>query len=92
MIYRVKNRQVSYGEAIGIILLENYAPFIPGDVANASTYDSPVRFQRVENFHPYQVGDPHLDQQRTAGSPALPAELLLELDPGRRAFDITPLP
>ena len=50
MIYRVKGRQVSYGEAIGIILLENYAPFIPGDVANATTYDFPVRFQRVENF------------------------------------------
>jgi hypothetical protein len=50
MIYRVKNRQVSYGEAVGIILLENYVPFIPGDVANATTYDFPVRFQRVENF------------------------------------------
>jgi hypothetical protein len=50
MIYRVKGRQVSYGEAIGIILLENYAPFIPGDVANATTYNFPVRFKRVENF------------------------------------------
>ncbi|MFW6138918.1 MAG: aspartate/glutamate racemase family protein [Spirochaetota bacterium] len=50
MIYRVKNEQVSYGEAIGIILLENYVPFIPGDVANATTYSYPVRFQRVEGF------------------------------------------
>ncbi|RKX79079.1 MAG: aspartate/glutamate racemase family protein [Spirochaetes bacterium] len=50
MIYRVKEGQVSYGEAIGIILLENYAPFIPGDVANATTYSYPVRFQRVEGF------------------------------------------
>ncbi len=50
MRYRVKVGQVSYGEAIGIVLLENYAPFIPGDVANATTYSYPVRFQRVEGF------------------------------------------
>lgn len=50
MIYHVKPGQVSYGEAVGIILLENYVPFIPGDVANATTYDFPVRFQRVEGF------------------------------------------
>ncbi len=48
MLYQVKEGQVSYGEAIGIMLLENYVPFIPGDVANATTYDYPVRFQRVE--------------------------------------------
>ena len=38
---------MSYGEAIGIILLDSNAPFIPGDVANATTYRFPVRFQRV---------------------------------------------
>ena len=71
MIYRVKGRQVSYGEAIGIILLENYAPFIPGDVANASTYEFPVRFQRVENFsverifkHDMSLLDPVLEAGR----------------------------
>ena len=50
MIYRVKEGQVSYGEAIGIILVENYAPYIPGDVANATTYNFPVRFQRVKSL------------------------------------------
>jgi Asp/Glu/hydantoin racemase len=50
MMYRVREKQVSYGESIGILLLENYAPFIPGDVANATTYDYPVRFQRVEGL------------------------------------------
>lgn len=50
MIYPAKPGQVSYGEAIGILLLENYAPFIPGDVANATTYSYPVRFQRVEGL------------------------------------------
>jgi len=50
LIYRVRKGQVSYGEAIGIILIENFAPFIPGDVANASTYSFPVRFQRIKGL------------------------------------------
>jgi len=50
VIYHRKKGQVSYGEAIGILLLDSEAPFIPGDVANASTYDFPVRFQRVEGL------------------------------------------
>ena len=48
MIYKCAPGQVSYGEAIGILLIENYVPFIPGDVANATTYDYPVRFQRIK--------------------------------------------
>lgn len=47
MLYRAKPGQYSYGEAIGILLLESAAPFIPGDVANASTYSFPVRFKKV---------------------------------------------
>lgn len=47
MIYKRKPGQVSYGEAIGILLLDSEAPYIPGDVANATTYNFPVRFQRV---------------------------------------------
>ncbi len=47
MCYRAKPGQVSYGEAIGILLLDSCAPYIPGDVANASTFSFPVRFQRV---------------------------------------------
>jgi len=47
LIYKTKARQVSYGEPIGILLLDSVAPYIPGDVANATTYDFPVRFQRV---------------------------------------------
>ena len=37
----------SYGHAIGILMLEYRAPFIPGDVGNASTYDYPVLFKVV---------------------------------------------
>ncbi|MFO7731465.1 MAG: aspartate/glutamate racemase family protein [Spirochaetia bacterium] len=50
MNYQVKPGQVSYGEAIGILLLENYVPFVPGDTANATSYNYPVRFQRVPGF------------------------------------------
>lgn len=50
MLYHVKPGQVSYGEAIGILLIDSPAPFIPGDVANATTYNFPVRFKRVANL------------------------------------------
>jgi hypothetical protein len=50
MIYKANVGQASYGEAIGILLLDASNPFIPGDVANATTYDFPVRFQKVKGF------------------------------------------
>jgi hypothetical protein len=50
MIYSTRKGQVSSGEAIGILLLDTAVPFIPGDVANATTYPFPVRFKKVEGF------------------------------------------
>jgi len=51
MLYKAKKGQSSYGEAIGIILLDmSFAPFIPGDVANATTYSFPVRFKKVDGL------------------------------------------
>jgi hypothetical protein len=50
MKYEIKNQQVSYGEAVGILLLDSVIPFIPGDVANATTYEFPVRFKKVPGF------------------------------------------
>ncbi|CAB1060756.1 FIG00845296: hypothetical protein [Olavius sp. associated proteobacterium Delta 1] len=50
MIYTTQKGQVSSGEAIGILLLETSVPFIPGDVANATTYGFPVRYQKVKGF------------------------------------------
>ncbi len=47
MRYQVRPGQVSYGESIGILLLENFVPYVPGDTANATTYRYPVRFRRV---------------------------------------------
>ncbi|HIH77964.1 MAG TPA: aspartate/glutamate racemase family protein, partial [Halobacteria archaeon] len=51
MLYKAKKGQSSYGEAIGIILLDmSFTPFIPGDVANATTYSFPVRFKKVDGL------------------------------------------
>ena len=50
MQIRTRKGQVSSGEAIGILLLDTAVPFIPGDVANATTYSFPVRFARVPGF------------------------------------------
>ncbi|MFA5570690.1 MAG: aspartate/glutamate racemase family protein [Sphaerochaetaceae bacterium] len=50
MKVRVRNRQVSYGESIGILLIENFVPYVPGDTANATTYPFAVRFKRVKGL------------------------------------------
>lgn len=50
MLYETRKGQVSSGEAIGILLLDTSVPFIPGDVANATTYDFPVRYRKVDGF------------------------------------------
>jgi len=53
MLYKGKKGQVSYGEAIGILLLDgepgSSVPLIPGDV-NATTYSFPVRFKKVKGL------------------------------------------
>jgi hypothetical protein len=62
MRYAVKGNQVSYGEAIGIMAIENYVPYIPGDTANATSYDFPVRFERLPGSTPDRLfaGDERL--------------------------------
>ena len=39
-----------YGEALGILMLDDKAPCIPGDVGNANSYDFPVRFKVLNNI------------------------------------------
>jgi aspartate/glutamate racemase len=50
MLFHARKNQTSYGEAIGILLLDSGAPFIQGDVGNATTYDFPVRFKRIDEL------------------------------------------
>jgi hypothetical protein len=48
MIYFGRAGQYSAGEAIGVLLLDCVLPLPPGDVANATTYPFPVRYQVVK--------------------------------------------
>lgn len=68
-IYKAKPGQASYGEAIGVLLLDALTPFIPGDVANATTYDFPVRFKKVPGLTTKRV----LGKDPTAFEPLLAA-------------------
>jgi hypothetical protein len=45
--YRKRPGAYSYGHGIGLLLLDARAPFPPGDVGNATTYDYPVLYKTV---------------------------------------------
>jgi len=44
----LKGGRTTYGEAIGIMVLDTRFPRVPGDVGNASTYSFPVRLKVVK--------------------------------------------
>ena len=46
-VYRTNPHAESYGQSVGILLLDARMPFPPGDVANASTYRYPVVYETV---------------------------------------------
>jgi hypothetical protein len=48
MIYQADKGRTSYGEAIGIIMLESFIPFPPGSLGNASTFPFPVRYAEAK--------------------------------------------
>lgn len=58
--YRVRDTARSYGHTIGVITLDEAAPFIPGSVGNASSYGYPVLFNCVPGlrFADVFAGDP----------------------------------
>ncbi len=63
MIYKANKGQVSYGEAIGIILMDSFMPFPPGCPGNASTFSFPVRYAVVKGADMERLvykGDPAL--------------------------------
>lgn len=47
MIYTVKPGQVTFGQPIGIIMMESFMPFPPGTPGNATTFSYPVLYERV---------------------------------------------
>jgi hypothetical protein len=49
-IYTARKSARSYGHAIGVLMLDEVAPFIPGSVGNASSYAYPVLFRTVEGL------------------------------------------
>ena len=65
MIYKANKGQTSYGEPIGIILMESYMPFPPSCPGNASTFPFPVRYEVVRGANMERLvyqGDPDLLQ------------------------------
>ena len=47
-IYLAQKGQYAYGQGIGILTLEDFTPYIPGDVGNASTFQFPVVYQQLK--------------------------------------------
>lgn len=47
-IYQAVKGQTTYGEAIGIIMMETYMAFPPGSPGNATTFSYPVRYTNVK--------------------------------------------
>jgi hypothetical protein len=72
--YQVRQGAESYGHAVGVLLLDCSEPFIPGDVANATTYAYPVLFRTVPGLtiDAAMSGDPDLE------GPVVEAALELE--------------
>ncbi len=65
MIYKANKGQTSYGEPIGIILMESFMPFPPGCPGNASTFSFPVRYEIVRGANMERLvyqADPELLQ------------------------------
>lgn len=50
MLFHANKRQTSYGEDIGILLLDTQVPFIQGDVGNAKSFTYPVRYRLVKGL------------------------------------------
>ncbi len=67
----------SYGQDLGILMLDTRFPRIPGDIGNAKSFPFPVRYKRVEGASPKRVveeGDPELLEPFIAAARELEAE------------------
>ena len=73
----VTGGRTTYGESIGILMLDTRFPRIPGDIGNATTFDFPVRFKVVKGASPSRVvieSDPALLQPFVDAAQELEAE------------------
>ncbi|HPJ26831.1 MAG TPA: aspartate/glutamate racemase family protein [Synergistaceae bacterium] len=63
--FSVPKGQVVSGFSVGILLLDNWYPAIPGNVANGTTYTFPVRHRMVEGatWERINCGDPMLTEE-----------------------------
>ena len=68
--YQVREGAESYGHTVGVLLLDCSEPFIPGDVANATTYPYPVLFRTVPGLtiEAALSGDPELEEAVVEGA------------------------
>jgi Asp/Glu/hydantoin racemase len=65
-IYKIRQGAEYYGIPIGILLLDCTAPFIPGDVGNASTYQYPVTYRVIPGLTVQKIlfeGASHLESE-----------------------------
>ena len=51
----IRGGRATYGESVGILMLDTRFPRIPGDVGNATTFDFPVRYKVVRGASPSRV-------------------------------------
>jgi Asp/Glu/hydantoin racemase len=58
MIYRARQRQLSYGQPIGIITLEENIPCPPGTPGNPTTFSHPVCYEVVRGVSTVGLSDP----------------------------------
>ena len=54
-IFRTNGQSEFCGIAVGILCMDEYLPFAPGDVNNARSYDYPVRYHLVPGWHSKDV-------------------------------------
>ena len=75
-VYRINRTAQSYGQAIGILMLDSHVPFVPGDVGNASTFGYPVIYRIVLGLKPEVCleGAPELEESVTQAARALADE------------------
>jgi len=58
MIYRARERQMSYGRPIGILMLEEPIPCPPGTPGNPTTFAHPVCYEIVRGLNTASLEDP----------------------------------